>query len=172
MAVLLFFVRVGTVSRDWSTEEAVIQSYSAAFSRLKPGSVLFEFDQDIDFPAPLRRPDRWSPPLDKIVALATLDDVLVPKLYLKSGQQPVLYSPANVALRAFQIEDRQNVRASDSDLSAWSRELRQRFPNLRGRFSAIYIAVFDPDHKLVMPPAGGYLVAVLAEHRIYELTYY
>jgi len=170
--VLLFFLRVGTVSRDWSTEEAVIQSYSAAFSRLKPGSVLFEFDQDIDFPAPLRRPDRWSPPLDKIVALATLDDVLVPKLYLKSGQQPVLYSPANVALHAFQIEDRQNVRASDSDLSAWSRELRQRFPNLRGRFSAIYIAVFDPDHKLVMPPAGGHLVAVLAEHRIYELTYY
>jgi hypothetical protein len=167
---LLFLLRVGTVSKDWSSENATIQTYNTAFAALKPGSVMFEFDQDQNFPAPIHRPDRWSPPLDKIVALATLHDVLVPKLYLKQGQQPVQYSPANTALRAFQIEDRQNVYASDSDLLAWSTELRGRFPDLRAHFEAIYVAVFDPDHKLTVPPVGGHLVATLTEHYIYELV--
>jgi hypothetical protein len=167
--VLLFFLRVGTVSKDWSSEKAIIQSYRTTFATLKPRSVMFEFDQDEDYPGPLRRPDRWSPPLDKIVALATLNDVLVPKLYLVPGHQPVQYSPDNAVLREFQTEDRQNRRASDSDLLAWSGELRRRFPNLRHNFSAIYVAVFDPDHKLTAPPAAGHPVAVLAEHRIYEL---
>jgi hypothetical protein len=169
MLLLLFLLRVGTVSKDWSSENGAIQSYSTAFATLKPESVMFEFDQDQNFSAPLHRPERWSPPLEKIVALATLNGVLVPKLYLKPGQQPVQFSHANAALRALQIEDRQNIDASDADLVAWSAELRRRFPDLRNRFGAVYVAVFDPDHKLTVPPQGGHLVATLTAHRIYEL---
>ncbi|MFP3648676.1 hypothetical protein SB822_58555, partial [Paraburkholderia sp. SIMBA_054] len=86
---------------------------------------------------PRTAPDRWNPYLDKVVALATLDRVLVPDLYLKAGQQPVLYRTKNAALRKFQ-DDIENgdkaFRANDDMLRAWAADLQKTFPDLPTRF--------------------------------------
>ena len=158
------------MSADWSASARIIQTYRTAFASLQPGSVLFQFDQDKRYPGPLNNPDRWNPPLDKIVALATLDGVFVPQLYLKLGQQPALYRSDKLPLREFQAEERVRRVADNADLLSWLEELRGRFPDLHDRFSAVYVAVFDPDHRLAVPLPGARLISTLPRHRLYELS--
>ena len=143
---LVFLFRIGTVTADWRTADPIIQAYRTAFASLEPGSVLFQFDQDTSYPSPLRDPQRWNPPLDKIVALATLDGVFVPELYLKLGQQPVLYRDSDAPFRAFRYgsDQRPVPVADDAMLRAWVAGLVRGFPDLQHRFSAVYVAVYDP----------------------------
>jgi hypothetical protein len=110
--------------------------------------------------------------LGKIVALATLDGVLVPELYLKLGQQPVLYRDRNASLRAFQYDSDQRAvaLADDAMLRAWVAELWRRFPDLQSRFSAVYVAVYDRHGRLSETMPGARLVAALPEHRLYRIS--
>lgn len=171
---LVFLFRVGTVAEDWSAAKPVIQAYRDAFASLKPGAVLVQFKQDMSYPFPLKDPHRWNPYLDKVVALAALNGILVPDLYLKAGQQPVLYRPENAALREFQFESQKDVddaSADDSTLRAWAADFQIRFPPaIQSRFSAVYLAVFDPQRRLSAALPGWRLVATLPEHRLYELA--
>ncbi len=168
---LAFLFRIGTVAADWRASDGIIETYRTAFASLKPGSVLFQFDQNTAYASPLRDPGRWNPPLDKIVALATHDGVLVPELYLKRGQQPVLYRNADVPLRAFQVESdsRPLALADDATLRAWLSELRNRFPDLFDRFSAVYVAVYDRHRRLSGSLPDAHLIRTLPEHRLYQL---
>ncbi|MGF6776687.1 hypothetical protein P3T21_001887 [Paraburkholderia sp. GAS334] len=173
MLVLVFLFRVGTVAEDWVAARPVMQAYRDAFASLKPGAVLVQYKQDTNYPIPLRDPHRWNPYLDKVVALATLNGILVPDLYLKAGQQPVLYRPENTALRAFQTGGQrgdEDTRAEDLKLRAWATDLQTRFPDLQSRFSRVYLAVFDPHARLSATLPGWRLIATLPEHRLYELT--
>jgi hypothetical protein len=171
---LVFLFRVGTMAEDWSAAKPVIQAYRDVFASLKPGAVLLQFKQDSSYPSPLKDPHRWNPYLDKVVALAALNGVLVPDLYLKAGQQPVLYRPENAALRDFQFESQKGVDdtfADDSKLRAWAADFQIRFPAaIQSRFSAVYLAVFDPHERLSAALPGWRLVATLPEHRLYELA--
>lgn len=168
---LVFLIRVGTVTSDWRAAQGILQSYRMTFASLEPGSVMFQFDQDTGYPSPLRDPYRWNPPLDKIIALATLNGVLVPELYLKRGQQPVVYRSQNGPLRAFQFEteQREPYLADEGMLQAWAAKLRGQFPDLQSRFRAVYVAVYDPRRRLTDEFPGGELVATLPEHRLYKL---
>ncbi|CAG4918299.1 hypothetical protein [Paraburkholderia saeva] len=170
--IFVFLFRVGTVAHDWQAAKPVMEAYRQAFASLKPGAVLMQFKQDAGYPLPLKDPHRWNPYLDKVVALATLDGVLVPDLYLKAGQQPVLYRPENVALRTFQVEGQINnegAQVDDHALRTWAAAFLQRFPQIQSRFPAIYLAVFDPHMRLSAELPGWRLVATLPEHRLYEL---
>ncbi|CAB3727276.1 hypothetical protein [Paraburkholderia rhynchosiae] len=170
--VLVFAFRIATVTADWRAAKPAIQAYRDTFASLKPGSVLLQYKQDTTYPSPRTAPRRWNPYLDKVVALATLDGVLVPDLYLKAGHQPVLYRGENAALREFQ-DDIENgdkaFRADDRMLHAWTTELQYRFPDLQSRFTGVYLAVFDPSRRLSESLSGWQLVATLPEHRLYEL---
>jgi hypothetical protein len=158
------------VTEDWRVAKPVIQAYRDTFASLKAGSVLFQYKQDTTYLSPRKDPHRWNPYLDKVVSLATLDDVLVPDLYLKAGQQPVLYRGKNVALRQFQEESGDTEFIADSTmLRVWSTKLQDRFPDLQSRFTAVYIAVLDPYRRLPEALGGWKLVATLPEHRLYEL---
>jgi len=169
---IVFLFRIATVTADWRAAKPAIQAYRATFSSLKSGSVLFQYKQDTTYPSPRTAPDRWNPYLDKVVALATLDRVLVPDLYLKAGQQPVLYRTKNAALRKFQ-DDIENgdkaFRANDDMLRAWAADLQKTFPDLPTRFTEVYLAVFDPQRRLSETLAGWQLVATLPEHRLYRM---
>jgi hypothetical protein len=170
--LLVFLFRISEISKDWRTADHIIETYRATFATLERGSVLFQFQEDTGYPSPLIVPKRWNPPLDKIVALATLNDVLVPHLYLKKGQQPVMYSGQNTALQAFQSDS--NLRsdpllADDRVLRAWIAQLHERFPDLHKRFTAVYVAVFDPERRLSELLPGAQMVATLPEHRLYKL---
>jgi hypothetical protein len=171
--VLVFGFRIATVTHDWQAAKPTIDAYRKSFTSLKVGSVLFQYKQDTTYPSPRKDPRRWNPYLDKVVALATLNGVLVPDLYLKAGQQPVLYRGENAALRRFQ-DDSENgdieFKANDAMLREWSTELQQRFPDLQSRFTAVYLAVFDPYRRLSEILPGWRLVATLPEHRLYELA--
>jgi hypothetical protein len=96
----------------------------------------------------------------------------VPDLYLKAGQQPVLYRAENAALRKFQ-DDIENgdtaFRANDGMLRAWAADLQNRFPDLQTRFTEVYLAVFDPQRRLSETLSGWQLVATLPEHRLYRM---
>ena len=169
---LIFVFRIVTVTEDWRGGRPVIQAYRTTFASLKAGSVLFQYKQDTTYPSPWKDPHRWNPYLDKVVALATVNGVLVPDLYLKAGQQPVLYRSENLALRQFQDESSNrgpDVEADGAMLRAWSTELLDRFPDLQSRFTAVYLAVFDPYRRLPEALDGWQLVATLPEHRLYEL---
>ncbi|WP_233858196.1 hypothetical protein [Paraburkholderia sp. HD33-4] len=169
---LVFVLRIATVTEDWRGGRPVIQAYRSTFASLKAGSVLFQYKQDTAYPSPWKDPHRWNPYLDKVVALATVDGVLVPDLYLKAGQQPVLYRSENVALRQFQDESSNrdpDFEANGAMLRAWSTALLDRFPDLQSRFTAVYLAVFDPYRRLPETLDGWQLVATLPEHRLYEL---
>ena len=170
---LVFLIRIGTVTADWRAAEGIIQAYRSAFASLEPGSVMLQVSQDVEDTSPLSAPHLWNPPLGSIVALATLNGVFVPEFYLKPGQQPVLYRDKDQSLRAYQYydTDRRNVRyADDAVLRAWVTELHERFPDLQSRFTAVYIAVWDPGRRLSKSLPGGELVATLPEHRIYKLA--
>jgi hypothetical protein len=169
---LVFLFRIDTITADWRNADGIIQEYRTAFASLEPGSVLFQFDQDTRYVSPLREPDLWNPPLDKIVALATLDGVLVPELYLKRGQQPVLYRQPDASLRVFQYgsDQRQLGEADDVTLRAWLTELSRRFPDLRTRFREVYIAVYDPHGRLSPSLPGTEFVRSLREHRLYKIS--
>ena len=169
---IVFVFRIATVTSDWRAAKPGIQAYRDTFASLKSGSVLLQYKQDTTYPSPRTAPDRWNPYLDKVVALATLDGILVPDLYLKAGQQPVLYRSENAALRKFQddIENGDNAfRADDRMLRAWAAELQNRFPDLHSRFTEVYLAVFDPRRRLSETLAGWQLVATLPEHRLYRM---
>jgi hypothetical protein len=169
---LVFVFRIVTVTEDWRGGRPVIQAYRTTFASLKADSVLFQYKQDTSYPSPWKDPHRWNPYLDKVVALATVDGVLVPDLYLKAGQQPVLYRSENVALRQFQDESSNrdpDFEANGAMLRAWSTQLLDRFPDLQSRFTAVYLAVFDPYRRLPEALDGWQLVATLPEHRLYEL---
>ncbi|WP_025597195.1 hypothetical protein [Burkholderia sp. WSM2230] len=169
---IVFLFRIATVTSDWRSVKPGIQAYRDTFASLKSGSVLLQYKQDTTYPSPRTAPERWNPYLDKVVALATLDGVLVPDLYLKAGQQPVLYRSENAALRKFQddIENGETAfRADDRMLRAWAAELQDRFPDLHSRFSEVYLAVFDPRRRLSETLAGWQLVATLPEHRLYRM---
>ncbi|MEM5297861.1 hypothetical protein VSR82_26460 [Burkholderia sp. JPY481] len=169
---LVFVFRIVTVTEDWQVGSPVIQTYRTTFASLKAGSVLFQYKQDTADRSPWKDPYRWNPYLDKVVALATVNGVLVPDLYLKAGQQPVLYRSENVALREFQDDSstrKPNVLANGDMLRAWSTELLDRFPDLRSRFTTVYLAVLDPYRRLPETLDGWQLVATLPEHRLYEL---
>jgi hypothetical protein len=169
---LVFVFRIVTVTEDWRGDRPVIQAYRTTFASLKAGSVLFQYKQDTADVSPWKDPHRWNPYLDKVVALATVDGVLVPDLYLKAGQQPVLYRSENVALREFQDESstrKPDVEANGAMLRAWSTELLDRFPDLQRRFTTVYLAVLDPYRRLPETLDGWQLVATLPEHRLYEL---
>ncbi|HEX7935475.1 MAG TPA: hypothetical protein VF573_20705 [Paraburkholderia sp.] len=172
LLVLVFAFRIGTVTADWRAAKPAIEAYRTTFASLQSGSVLFQYKQDTTYPSPRTAPRRWNPYLDKVVALATLNDVLVPDLYLKAGQQPVLFRGENAALRKFQ-DDIENgdkaFRADDRMLNAWTTELQQRFPDLQSRFTGVYLAVFDPSRHLSENVPGWQLVATLPEHRLYKL---
>jgi len=169
---IVFLFRIATVTADWRAAKPSIQAYRATFASLKSGSVLFQYKQDTTYPSPRTAPHRWNPYLDKVVALATLDRVLVPDLYLKAGQQPVLYRAENAALRKFQ-DDIENgdtaFRANDGMLRAWAADLQNRFPDLQTRFTEVYLAVFDPQRRLSETLTGWQLVATLPEHRLYRM---
>lgn len=169
---LVFVFRIVTVTEDWRRDRPVIEAYRTTFASLKAGSVLFQYKQDTADSSPWKDPHRWNPYLDKVVALATVDGVLVPDLYLKPGQQPVLYRSENVALRQFQDDSstrKPDVEANGAMLRAWSAELLDRFPDLQSRFTAVYLAVLDPYRRLPEDLDGWQLVATLPEHRLYEL---
>lgn len=170
----VFVFRIMSINEDWQASGKIIQVYRSAFATLKPGSLLMQFKQDTGYPSPLTAPTHWNPPLDKIVALATMNNVLVPTLYLKAGQQPVLYRPRYAPLRAFQIETdgRENpVLADDATLRNWLIRLRQQLSGSDYPFSAVYVAVYDPDHRLdpLLPDAR--LIATLPGHRLYQLQH-
>jgi hypothetical protein len=170
--VLVFMFRIVSINEDWEASGKIIQGYRSTFAALKPGSLLMQFKQDVGYPSPLTAPTHWNPPLDKIVALATMNDVLVPALYLKAGHQPVLYRPRYAALRAFQIETdgrEQPVLADDATLRSWLAQLRQLLSGADYRFSAVYVAVYDPDHRLDASLPGAQLIATLPGHRLYRL---
>jgi hypothetical protein len=171
--VLVFLFRVGTVAEDWTAAKPVIQAYRDAFASLKAGAVLVQFKQDSSYPSPLKDPHRWNPYLDKVIALGALNGILVPDLYLKAGQQPVLYRPENTALRKFQFESQNGIdgtEENDATLRAWATDFQIRFPQLQHRFSTVYLAVFDPHERLSAALPGWRLVATLPEHRLYELA--
>ena len=170
--LLVFLFRISVIAEDWRAASRIIQSYRATFATMERGSVLFQFQQDVSYPSPLIVAKRWNPPLDKIIALATLDDVLVPQLYLKKGQQPVMYSEQNAELEAFQNESdlrSDPTLADDRLLRAWIARLKERFPNLHKRFTAVYVAVFDPEQRLRESVPGAQIIATLPEHRLYKL---
>jgi hypothetical protein len=169
---VVFLIRIGTVTADWRAAEEMIQSYRRAFASLEPGSVMLQFNQDVGYPLPLTDPHRWNPPLDKIVGLATLNHVLVPEFYLRPGQQPVVYRAENRPLRAYQYsaDQREERYADDAALRAWVADLHERFPDLQSRFSAVYIAVYDPWRRLSESLPGGELVVALPRHRVYKLV--
>ena len=170
---LVFIIRIGTITADWRAAEDIIQEYRQAFASLRPGSVMLQVSQDIEDTSPLSYPHLWNPPLGSIVALATLNGVFVPELYLKAGQQPVLYRDEDQSLRVFQYysTERRKVRyADDTVLTAWAAELRERFPELHSHFTAVYVAVWDPSRRLCDSFPGGQLLATLEQHRIYKLA--
>jgi len=170
---LVLLVRVGTIMQDWRRAAPMVEAYRQAFARLEPGSLLLQFNQDTRYPSPLLNPARWNPALDKIVALATLQGVLVPELYLKPGQQPVLYRGQNKALRDFQAStDKPNtaVLADDATLRVWLADVHARFPQLQQLFGTVYVAVYDPQRRLGATVPGAELIATLPQHRLYRLT--
>jgi hypothetical protein len=169
--VVLFLVRIATVTADWRTAERMIQTYRQTFASFEPGSVLLQFDQDTGYPSPLQDPRRWNPPLDNIIELATLDGILVPELPLQRGQQPVLYRTERETLRAFQLasDERRVFVADDAMLRAWANTLHARFPDLQRHFRAVYIAVYDPRRLLTDSFPGARLIATLPQHRLYKL---
>ena len=115
---------------------------------------MLQVSQDVEDTSPLSAPHLWNTPLGSIVALATLNGVFVPEFYLKPGQQPVLYRDKDQSLRAYQYydTDRRNVRyADDAVLRVRVTELHERFPDLQSRFTAVYIAVWDPGRRLWGP---------------------
>ena len=172
LLALVFLFRIGTIAADWRAADRIIGGYRTTVDSLEPGSVLFQFDWDTRYISPLRDPDRWNPPLGRIMTLATLHDVLVPELYLKRGQQPVLFRGPDAALRRFQYESDQRELglADDATFRAWLSELSRQFPDLRQRFSAVYVAVYDP-HPHGAPSAPGLeLLRSLPEHYIYRVT--
>ncbi len=96
----------------------------------------------------------------------------MPELYLKLGQQPVLYRDSDAPLRAFQYgsDQRPVPVADDAMLRAWVAGLVRGFPDLQHRFSAVYVAVYDPHERLSETLPGARLVAVLPEHRLYRIS--
>jgi hypothetical protein len=169
---LVFLIRIGIITADWRAADQMIAAYQTAFATLERGSVLLQFDQDVGYPSPLGNPHRWNPPLDKVVTLATLDGILVPLLYLKVGQQPVLYRTEDASLRAFQLDSGARLQrfADDAVLHAWLMQLRERFPDLKKRFSTVYVAIYDPERRLSPSIPDAQLVATLPEHRLYRLS--
>jgi hypothetical protein len=171
--MLVLLVLVGTIVQDWRRTAPMVEAYRQVFAQLEPGSLLLQFNQDTSYPSPLTNPARWNPALDKIVALATVEGVLVPELYLKPGQQPVLYRGKNKALRDFQAAtDKPNVAvfADDATLRAWLADLHARFPRLQQLFPTVYVAVYDPQRRLGETVPGAELIATLPQHRLYRLT--
>ena len=61
----------------------------------------------------------------------------MPLLYLKVGQQPVLYRTEDASLRAFQLDSgaRPQRFADDAVLHAWLTQLRERFPTCKCGFA-------------------------------------
>jgi hypothetical protein len=75
-------------------------------------------------------------------------------------------------LQAFQSDS--NLRsnptlADDRVLQTWMAQLHERFPDLHKRFTAVYVAVFDPERRLSEFLPGAQIVATLPEHRLYKL---
>ncbi|MBV9656030.1 MAG: hypothetical protein JOZ42_15860 [Acetobacteraceae bacterium] len=172
LLTFVFLFRIGAIAADWRQADRTIGEYRMALATLKPGSVLLQFDWDTRYFSPLRDPDRWNPPLSRVMTLATLHDVLVPELYLKRGQQPVLFRGPDAALRQFQYDSdrREGGIADDGTFRAWLRTVAGRFPDLAQRFSAVYVAVYDP-HPHGAPAAPGLeLIRALPEHYLYRLV--
>jgi hypothetical protein len=168
----VFLFRIVSIAQNWEASDKTIRLYQSTFATLKPGSVLMQFKQDVGYPSPLTVPAYWNPPLSKIVALATEDGVLVPQLYLKEGQQPVVYQPRYAPLRRFQLETDARtapVLADDATLRQWLAQLRQTLSHSNYQFSAVYVAVLDPNRRLDAALPGARLIATLPGHRLYQL---
>ena len=97
LAVILVLVGVRTVVlvRDWHAQSEQYRPVLAALDRLPPGSILVAGSA-----APFELGDWFStrrirPPREHVATYATVDaDVLVPNVFARAGQNPLVYTPA------------------------------------------------------------------------------
>jgi len=164
-AAALFAIRMTAIVIDFATAEPEVKAITQQFRAMKPGAVLFTgtFEHRSFLVDLFSKPENWLAPWQRrnvvpfrhIGTMAVLyQPVLVPETTMIDGQQPVAMLPPFRALKALQSQDHvARALAGTDDLNRWLREIRAAVAQPPYRFTAVYIALSDPQ-GLAKPPPG------------------
>ena len=165
----VFLVRIAALTVDFSVAGRELTDIRIAFQHLKPGAVVFSGDlqRKSFFVEALTTPRSWNNllnrrdtlPLTHLTTLALVDQaVFVPEAALISGQQPVKIRSdfeelkrlqADAAGHWYSYHDAHPLKDAEA-VTNWVQEIKQTLTTPY-RFSAVYIALVDPNHAAVLP---------------------
>jgi hypothetical protein len=177
----LFALRMTAIVIDFAVAESEIRAIASAFHQLKPGAVVFTgtFEDDSFVIDLFERPESWlglwhrrSPiPFRHIGTLASLyQPVFVPEATMIDGQQPVEMLSPYGELKALQSHSHVARSLADGDaLQHWLGEIRQTLSARPYGFTAVYVALADPNGAASPPPG---VIELFSEYgyRIWDTT--
>ncbi len=155
-AAALFAVRMTAIVIDFAAAEPEVKAITQQFRAMKPGAVLFTgtFEHRSFLVDLFAKPENWLAPWQRrnvvpfrhIGTMAVLyQPVLVPETTMIDGQQPVAMLPPFRALKALQSQDHvARALAGPDDLDRWLREIKATVARPPYRFTAVYVALSDP----------------------------
>jgi hypothetical protein len=164
-AAALLAVRMTAIAIDFATAEPEVTAITQQFRAMKPGAVLFTgtFEHRSFLVDLFAKPENWLAPWRRrnvvpfrhIGTMAVLyQPVLVPETTMIDGQQPVAMLPPFRALKTLQSQDHvARALAGPHDLDRWLREIKAAVARPPYRFTAVYVALSDPQ-ELAKPPPG------------------
>jgi hypothetical protein len=187
-AALIFVLRIAALTADFRVAGSEMDELRGAFRRMPAGSAIFTatLHRGSFFFDALTTPSQWRPlweredtlPLDHVTTVALADRALfVPQTLMVDGQQPARMLPALAALKAVQADaaghwysshDAHGL-AGAGELAAWLQRIGDAVSAPSYRFSAVYIALVDPEGRAVLPPAAR---EVFASHgyRLWDIS--
>jgi hypothetical protein len=183
----LFALRMTAIAIDFATAEKEIGAITEQYRRMVPGAVVFTgtFESNSFVIDLFERPESWlglwhrrnTIPLRHIGTLALVyRSVFVPETTMIDGQQPVVMLPPYRRLKSLQtLNHTARTLADNEELHRWLLDIKETMASAPLGFSAVYIALSDPNGT-AMPPdhiselfsAYGYRIwdatAWMAEH--------
>jgi hypothetical protein len=180
-AAILFTLRMTAIAIDFAAAEPEVKAITEQYRAMKPGAVLFTgtFESPSFLVDLFAKPENWLAPWQRrnvvpfrhIGTMAVLyQPVLVPETTMIDGQQPVVMLPPFRALKALQSQQHvARALASPDDLARWLEDIKAAVTRPPYRFSAIYIALSDPD-GLATPPPGIVERFSQYKYRIWDAT--
>jgi hypothetical protein len=187
-AAMIFLLRMVALTVDFRVAGNEMEEMREAFRRVPAGAVIFTgtlHNGSFFFDA-LTTPRQWSGlleredtlPLDHITTIALADRaVLVPQTLMVDGQQPARMNPAFAALKALQADaaghwysfHNAHALSNATELGAWVEQIGQVVNAPPYRFSAVYIALVDPEGSAPLPTSAR---EVFAKHgyRLWDIS--
>ncbi|HEV2550067.1 MAG TPA: hypothetical protein VGU20_22340 [Stellaceae bacterium] len=187
-AALIFVLRIAALTVDFRVAGSEMDELRDAYRRMPAGAVVFTatLHHGSFFLDALTTPRQWRPlweredtlPLDHVTTVALTDRaVLVPQTLMVDGQQPTRMLPEFAALKALQADaaghwysfhDAHGLAGAD-ELDGWIQRIGNAVNAPPYRFSAVYVALVDPDGRAALPPGAR---EVFAEHgyRLWDIS--